>query len=194
MQRGRHPPPRHRAHAGAAHGRAQGAGRGTPSRTPRRGLPSVSWRWQVPRRRSAPATVARTSSASRRACYFWRRTRRIRSLPFRHFWFRSHGVCTPFPRIGRWTICISARYAPRAPRPSHFLSHSMRSARPAMSLVRRPAHPERCVATDAILHATDTLTCVGCGRQALRTALASVQGPFPSLAACSACGNRWRSP
>lgn len=56
------------------------------------------------------------------------------------------------------------------------------------------AYAERCVATLSLLHATDTLTCVGCGRKALRTALAEVRGPFPNATACSACGNRYRSP
>ncbi|WFD46912.1 hypothetical protein GLX27_001556 [Malassezia furfur] len=52
---------------------------------------------------------------------------------------------------------------------------------------------ERCVATGALLDTPATLACVGCDAQASVAALGEVRGAFPSVAACSRCGNRWRS-
>ncbi|PKI83870.1 hypothetical protein MVES1_002320 [Malassezia vespertilionis] len=53
---------------------------------------------------------------------------------------------------------------------------------------------ERCVATHAVIDTTDTLSCVGCGRNALRAALDAMPGPFPAVDACAQCGNRYRAP
>ncbi|WFC94686.1 hypothetical protein MBRA1_001320 [Malassezia brasiliensis] len=52
---------------------------------------------------------------------------------------------------------------------------------------------ERCVATFALLDTPATQTCVGCDSQASVATLNEVRGAFPSAAACSRCGNRWRS-
>lgn len=52
---------------------------------------------------------------------------------------------------------------------------------------------ERCVATFSLIDTADTLTCVGCARQASRAALDGTAA-LPRREACIRCGNRWVAP